>query len=145
MDFLYQKGIITFLEFKHGNTESENNRLPYRENCCKHLFLRNPINEPLHDKTNKMTCAPSEDFDQPGHLPSLIRASLVHSMDSQGPIVNVCSWRLIRLGGCPGRSASSLAAKVILFVLSWMMNRLIHFARKEELHHETRHQWVKNR
>ena len=28
----------------------------------------------LHrDKTNKMACAPSEDSDQPGHLPSLIR------------------------------------------------------------------------
>ena len=29
--------------------------------------------EPQHDKTNKMTCAPSTDTDQPGHLPSLIR------------------------------------------------------------------------
>ena len=29
-------------------------------------------NEPPHDKTNKMTCAPSEDSDQPGHPPSLI-------------------------------------------------------------------------
>ena len=25
------------------------------------------------DKTNKMACAPSEDWDQPGHWPSLIR------------------------------------------------------------------------
>ena len=30
------------------------------------------IIEPPHDKTNKMACAPSEDSDQPGHLPSLI-------------------------------------------------------------------------
>ena len=29
--------------------------------------------EPPHDKTNKMACAPSEDSDQPGHPPSLIR------------------------------------------------------------------------
>ena len=28
--------------------------------------------EPAHDKTNKMTCAPSEDSDQPRHPPSLI-------------------------------------------------------------------------
>ena len=28
---------------------------------------------PPHDKTNKMACAPSEDLDQPRHLPSLIR------------------------------------------------------------------------
>ena len=27
-------------------------------------------NEPAHDKTYKMACAPSEDSDQPGHLPS---------------------------------------------------------------------------
>ena len=30
-----------------------------------------------HDETNKMTCAPSEDSDQPGHLPSLIRVFAV--------------------------------------------------------------------
>ena len=29
--------------------------------------------EPHRDKTNKMACAPSEDSDQPGHPPSLIR------------------------------------------------------------------------
>ena len=29
-------------------------------------------NEPQYNKTNKMTCAPSEDSDQPGHPPSLI-------------------------------------------------------------------------
>ena len=31
------------------------------------------IYEPLHDKTNKMICAPSEDSNQPGHQLSLIR------------------------------------------------------------------------
>ena len=33
--------------------------------------------EPLHDKTNKMTCASSKDSDQPGHPPSLIRVFAV--------------------------------------------------------------------
>ena len=33
--------------------------------------------DPRHDKTNKMICAPSEDSDQPGHPPSLIRVSAV--------------------------------------------------------------------
>ena len=33
--------------------------------------------EPPHDKTNKMACAPSEDSDQPGHPPSLIRVFAV--------------------------------------------------------------------
>ena len=34
--------------------------------------------EPPHYKTNKMTCASSEDSDQPGHQPSLIRVFTVH-------------------------------------------------------------------
>ena len=33
------------------------------------------IFEPPHDKTNNVACAPSEDSDQPGHPPSLIRVS----------------------------------------------------------------------
>ena len=33
--------------------------------------------EPPHDKTNKMTPVTSEDSDQPGHLPSLIRVFAV--------------------------------------------------------------------
>ena len=33
--------------------------------------------EPPHDKTNKMTCVPSEDSGQPGHPPSLIRVFAV--------------------------------------------------------------------
>ena len=37
------------------------------------------IYEPPHDKTNKMVCAPSEDSDQPGHSPSLIRVFAVLS------------------------------------------------------------------
>ena len=44
----------------------------------KILFLAlNGPNELHHDKTNKMACAPSEDSDQPGHLPSLIRVFAV--------------------------------------------------------------------
>ena len=39
--------------------------------CYTFLF------EPPHDKTYKMTCTPSEDSDQPGHLASLIRAFAV--------------------------------------------------------------------
>ena len=33
--------------------------------------------KPLHDKTNAITCVPSEDSDQPGHSPSLIRVFAV--------------------------------------------------------------------
>ena len=35
--------------------------------------------EPQNDKANKMTCASSEDSDQPGYLPSLIRVFAVRS------------------------------------------------------------------
>ena len=54
---------------------------------CLHCLSKSPIgdagtNEPPHDKTNKMACAPSEDLDQPGHLPSLIRVFAVRSMGS---------------------------------------------------------------
>ena len=38
--------------------------------------------EPPHDKTNKMASAPSDDSDQPGHPPSLIRVFAVHLMGS---------------------------------------------------------------
>ena len=34
-------------------------------------------NEPRHDKADKLTCAPSEDSDQPGHPTSLIRVVAV--------------------------------------------------------------------
>ena len=40
------------------------------------------INEPPHDKPNKMTYAPSEETDQLGHPPSLIRVFAVRFMGS---------------------------------------------------------------
>ena len=36
-------------------------------------FCRGLKYEPPDDKTNKVACVPSEDSDQPGHPPSLIR------------------------------------------------------------------------
>ena len=36
--------------------------------ACTHVHSKtNALNEPQHDKTNKMICASSEDSDQPGH------------------------------------------------------------------------------
>ena len=51
---------------------------------CLNLF------EPPHDKTNKMACAPSKDWDQPGHLPNLIRVFAVRFMDSLWPNSSSC-------------------------------------------------------
>ena len=61
--------------------------------------------EPSHDKTNKMACAPSEDSDQPGHPPSLIR-------------VFACAWR--KLG-----SLATLWAHSEDSDQTWRMPRLI--------------------
>ena len=49
-----------------------------------------------HDKTNKMTCAPDEDSDQPGHPPSLISIFAVRSMGSYVPKVFSCGQRRLR-------------------------------------------------
>ena len=89
------------------------NRIVMRQRHCDKFII-----EPPHDKTNKMTCAPSEDSDQSGHLPSLIRVFAVR-MEKAWVLSYPLSAqrRLIRLGGCPGSSESSLGA-VILLVLS---------------------------
>ena len=57
-------------------------------------------------------CAPSEDSDQPGHLPSLIRVFAVCMKKAwvlRYPLST--QRRLIRLGRCPGWSESSLGAQ----------------------------------
>ena len=56
-------------------------------------------------------CAHSEDSDQPGHPPSLIRLFAVRMMKPWvlGYPLSA-QWRLIRLGGCPGWSESLLQA-----------------------------------
>ena len=46
------------------------------------VLLEHTIYEPAHDKTNKMTCAPSEDSDQPAYPPSLISLRCPHEETS---------------------------------------------------------------
>ena len=84
------------------------------------LLLSIKIKEPPHDKTNEMACARSEDSDQPGHLPSLIRVFAVcmkKTLVLSYPLS--AQRRLIRLGRCPSLYESSLGAHAILLVLSW--------------------------
>ena len=57
------------------------------------LFFPNSINELPQDKTNKVAFAPSKDWDQPGHPPSLIRVFVVHSMGSSAPKFSSCGQR----------------------------------------------------
>ena len=60
-----------------------------------------------------MACAPSDDSDQPGHPPSLIRVFAVRMKKHC-----VLSYPLIRLGRCPCWAESSMGAHIILLVLS---------------------------
>ena len=48
-----------------ANSQEKGTRHPTICDSSKHV--------PLHDRTNKMTCLPSEDSHQPGYSPSLIR------------------------------------------------------------------------
>ena len=55
------------------------------ESCFSQLCTSNDTsNEPLHEKTNKSGCVPSEDTDQPRHPPSLISLRCPHE-ESLGP------------------------------------------------------------
>ena len=69
--------------------------------------------KPPRDKTNKMACAPSEDSDQPGHPPILIRVFAVRMKKAWILRLHIerTANTLIRLGGCTGWSESSLGAQ----------------------------------
>ena len=63
-----------------NKTSHKNSLRPMRYTIIKTEGTRHVVSlqywktfEPLRDKTNKMACAPSEDSDQPGHPPTLIR------------------------------------------------------------------------
>ena len=48
--------------------------------------------EPVHDKSNKMTCAPSDNSDQPRHRPSLIRVfNVAHLVTTDSRLLHVDS------------------------------------------------------
>ena len=93
--------------------EKENhNRFPWTETT--NLEFRNSVKglrlfEPPRDKTNNMVCAPSEDSDQPGRPPSLIRVFVAVHMKKAWVLSYQLNAqrRLIRLGW----SESSLGAQ----------------------------------
>ena len=55
-----------------GQTADDNKT----NNCLANYYFSHCMTKPTND------CAPSEDSDQPGHPPSLIRVFIVHSMGS---------------------------------------------------------------
>ena len=75
-------------------------------------------------------CAPNENSDQPGHPPNLIRVFAVrmkkvwvhsYQLSAQG--------RLIRLGGCPGWSESSLGTQSFC----WFCHDAAHFFKQQNI------------
>ena len=62
------------------------------------------IDEPPHDKTNKITYSPSEDSCQPGHPPKSDQSLRCPHEESLGPYqpIKRTAKTLISLGGCPG-------------------------------------------
>ena len=58
----------------HASKSDHSLRCPPVESFCHWLPIKHTskTDQPVHDKTNKKTCVPSEDSDQPGHPPSLI-------------------------------------------------------------------------
>ena len=84
---------LGFTAVTHANI-IRNNCLRYQHNGIIQLLFcmsiknayktvrRRRKNEPAHDLTYKIACAPSEDSDQPGHSPSLISDFVVRSVCS---------------------------------------------------------------
>ena len=73
---------------------------------------------PSTKKTNKMTFAPSENSNQPAHAVWLESLLCIQWVAKNPRIFMWTAKTLIRLGGCPGWSESSMGAQVILSVLS---------------------------
>ena len=100
--------------FKQSCVRSKSYDNFHRGDVWKFIWFESP-----YDKTNKMACAPSEDSDQPGHLPSLIRVFTVCMKEPwvlSYPLS--AQWRLIRLGDAR-LIWVLLGAHAILLVLSW--------------------------
>ena len=92
---------------------------------CMHILLEFLLcfslnsNEPPHDKTNKMACMPSEDSDQPGHPPSLIRVFAVPMKKAQVLSYPLSAQRRLWSDLADCQADPSLRwARVILLVLS---------------------------
>ena len=82
------------------------------------------ISESPHDKPNKLTCVPSEDSDQPGHPPSLIRLCCPYE-ERLGPYLHIkrSAKTLLRLDWLwPGWFESSL----VHISFCWFCHEMAH-------------------
>ena len=102
--------------------------------CVSERFLMNFIllfhyNWAATWQNQQSECASSEDSDQPGHLPSLVRVFAVR-MKKPWVLSYPLSEqrRLIRLGGCPGWSEPSLGAHLLCWLWYVVAHIIIIFA-----------------
>ena len=77
-----------------------------------------------YDKTNIMTCAPSEDSDQPGHPPSLIR---VFAVRMKKPWVFSYPLSAQRRSDQPGRTGQMRPAAEVYFMIEYLYILLEYF------------------
>ena len=75
----FQTGLLIWYCFQQKYHKDPNSGLGIQ--CKPRSDCFTPF-EPPQNKTNKMACAPSEDSDQPGHPPSLIRVFAAQSDQS---------------------------------------------------------------
>ena len=83
------------------------------------------VYEPPHDKTNKMACAPSEDSDQPGHPPSLIRVFAVHIKKAWVLSYPLSTQRRLWSDWADAQAHLSLRwaqSNFVGFVMSWLIS-----------------------
>ena len=111
------------------------------------LPLENII-DPQQDKNNKMTFAPSEDSDQPGHPPNLIRVFAVRSTDSQGPNGPSCEQRRLWSDWADAQADLSLRWAHRLFC--WFCRAAAHYFNNEKIarqchNHRSPHSFSTNR
>ena len=76
---------IIFIQYKLINKINDSKPFPCTPDIKKahyKILETECIIEPPYEKNNQMACAPSEDSDQPGHQPNLIRVFAVRSVCS---------------------------------------------------------------
>ena len=82
-----------------------------------------------------MTCVPSEDSDQPGHLPSLLRVFAVRSI-SYGPKLSSCGIYTDQTGRMPRliSAQSDLSLRWAHMPFCWFCHEPAHMVKKKLTH-----------
>ena len=97
--------------------------------------------EPSHDKTSKLACAPSEDSDEPGHSPSLIRVFAVRFMGSLGTTFTSGGQRRLRSDWADAQADLSLDWAHMPFC--WFIHEVVHFIFRRDIMPTEKHYYVR--